>query len=159
MVTLRARFVLDDCRRALEMLEDEEDEHRWRVLWVAAVVLLRTVGDVLHKVDSRGNPRLAVQAATAFDRWKQRAYGDDIFQDFIKKERDKVVHLYELNVYDSDTIAVAADSGSADLLGGNLYRPIVDGVWEGEDARDVLQAAIDWWDRELAVIEDQVLRH
>jgi hypothetical protein len=43
-------------------------------------------------------------------------------------------------------------------LGDNTYRPMVDGPWAGDDARDVLELAIRWWEQELALIDEQVSR-
>ena len=38
-------------------------------------------------------------------------------------------------------------------LADNIYRPFLDGWHEGDDARDVLSEAIDWWEAELAALE------
>ena len=38
-------------------------------------------------------------------------------------------------------------------LDENIYRPIIDGFREGDDARDVYREALDWWDAELSFIE------
>jgi hypothetical protein len=38
-------------------------------------------------------------------------------------------------------------------LDENIYRPMLDGPWEGDDARDVLRVAIDWWNAELDKID------
>lgn len=43
-MTRAARTVLADCEIALELLEDQEDEGRWRVHWVGAIALIRAVG-------------------------------------------------------------------------------------------------------------------
>jgi hypothetical protein len=41
-------------------------------------------------------------------------------------------------------------------LDQNIYRPLMDGFREGEDARDVLSEAIEWWETELAAIDRSV---
>jgi len=41
-------------------------------------------------------------------------------------------------------------------LDENIYRPMVEGAWEGDDARDVLQEAINWWEEELNLLDDQI---
>jgi hypothetical protein len=41
-------------------------------------------------------------------------------------------------------------------IGENIYRPLLDGFREGDDARDVLTEAIDWWDKELTAIERSI---
>ncbi len=38
-------------------------------------------------------------------------------------------------------------------IGDNVYRPLLSGFREGDDARDVLSDAIDWWETELSSIE------
>jgi hypothetical protein len=38
-------------------------------------------------------------------------------------------------------------------IGDNIYRPMLDGFREGDDARDVLSDAIAWWDSQLSAIE------
>ena len=38
-------------------------------------------------------------------------------------------------------------------IGDNIYRPLLSGFREGDDARDVLSEAIDWWEAQLATIE------
>jgi hypothetical protein len=40
----------------------------------------------------------------------------------------------------------------------NLFRPLVDGYGEGEDARDIFEEAIDWWQRELTAIDEKLIR-
>lgn len=38
-------------------------------------------------------------------------------------------------------------------IGDNIYRPLLSGFREGDDARDVLSDAIDWWETQLKNIE------
>lgn len=38
-------------------------------------------------------------------------------------------------------------------IGDNIYRPIIEGFREGDDARDVYADALKWWDQELSEIE------
>lgn len=70
----RAQTVLDDCRVALQLLEEEKDLQRWRVHWVAALALVRAVGHVLDKVDG-ADPAIGAAAREAYKRWKSRAPG------------------------------------------------------------------------------------
>jgi hypothetical protein len=39
--------------------------------------------------------------------------------------------------------------GHVAKIGENIYRPLLDGPWEGDDARDVLTEAIEWWHASL----------
>ena len=43
-------------------------------------------------------------------------------------------------------------------LDKNIYRPILDGYSEGNDARDVYREALDWWDNELSLIEKAMIK-
>ena len=148
---IRARAVLTDAKLALDMLEDERDPDKFRVLWVASMSLLRAVGHVLHKVDAESNSRLSDAVASAFSSWKNNRHAHAIFWDFIEEERNNVLKQYELGFF-GDPVDLNVD-GQIYTLGENLFCPMVDGPFAGEDCRDVFQAAIAWWDDQLADIE------
>jgi hypothetical protein len=166
-VTHRSRIVLSDCELALEFLEQATTEEIWRVHWFAAIGLVRTVGDVLHKVDGQ-NPTLKLKIARAYQAWKADRKQHSIFWDFIKDQRDKLIHEYESDVHPLEKVPVAVEFHVVSLEDGskhtvrdvmeldeNIYRPMLDGPWEGDDARDVLRDAIDWWKTELDKIDSQ----
>jgi hypothetical protein len=149
------------------MLEEEQDLQRWRVHWAAAVALLRAVGHVLNKVDGADNPGVREAAAAAFERWKSTDPAHEIFRDFIDRERNNLLKEYRSNVHPLNSVKfllqyTAVPEGGGEpiqfaevaAIGENIYRPLIDGPWEGNDARDVLEMAIDWWERELAAIDD-----
>lgn len=164
-MTYAAREVLDDCRLALAMLEEETDLARWRVHWAAAAALLRAVGHVLDKVD--GQDALTKRLAnTAFKRWKGAAPEHEIFREFIEPERNSVLKEYRFRHHPLKDVDMAAiftlqdpatgetmHSGDVFKIGGNIYRPLLEGWREGDDARDVLSDAIDWWEAELSALE------
>jgi hypothetical protein len=167
-MTFKARQVLDDCKLALEFLEQSPNDQFWRVHWFAAVALVRTVGDVLHKVDAYDS-KLAEPISDAYTTWKNDRETHSIFWDFIKHERDNLVHQYESDVHPSERISLAFSLDLVSTVDGkplnikdvakldeNIYRPMIDGPWEGNDARDVLQEAIDWWEEQLTQIESSV---
>ena len=161
-MTAAARRVLDDCKAALEMLEEERDEQRWRVLWIGAMALLRAVGHVLHKVDGE-NPDLRELIDAAYRSWTSRQSRHAVFREFIEEERNNVLKEYELNVVDSAEVYVAIAAGDPDAgyvaeegpfgLDENLFRPVTAGFGEGEDARDIYREALEWWDVELSRLE------
>jgi len=153
---LEARMVLADCEAALEMLEDERDEQRWRVLWVGALALVRAVGHVLWKVDARiPEAREAIKAA--YGSWKSKQPEHLIFREFIERERNNILKEYRMNVLDSSEVVVVVGDSEAgyttDILDENLSRPMVEGFGVGEDARDVYRAALKWWDEQLTRLE------
>jgi len=161
-----AREVLFDCRLALEMLEGEQDLRRWRVHWAGALALLRAVGHVLHKVDG-ANPRFRAAVRAAYAGWKRDRRSHEVFWSFIEDERNNVLKEYRFNLHPLEEVDVAvmftvADPATGELreipqvvpIGENIYRPILDGYSEGNDARDVYQEAIDWWEAQLARIDE-----
>ena len=156
---------MGDCEVALDMLDDEEDERRWRVQWAGAMALLRTVGYVLRNVDGED---VTVQPAVdaAWERWKRDRSSNAVFWDFIAEERHNILKEYRFSVLDSAEVGLGVlvargDQDSCDpvleetpvSIGENLYRPLVDGFGKGEDARDVYGEALRWWDAELSNIE------
>ena len=158
-----ARKVLEDCEAVLDMLEEEEGGHRRRVLWAGALALLRAVGHVLHKVD-RADPRQRPLIDAAWDRWTADKAANAVFWGFIEEERNNILKEYRFSVSNSATVglgvveidretdhAVAFETPVA--LDAHLYWRKETGFGLGEDARDVYQEALLWWDAELSRIE------
>jgi hypothetical protein len=163
-MTYSARQVLADCYVALRFLEEETDLQKWRVHWAGAVALTRAVGSVLHKVDAR-DPNVKIAADAAYARWKHGEQ-DRIFREFIKAERDNILKEYNFGSHPLEKVDVALVSTvrhpeTGELrqiaqiipIGDNIYRPLLDGYWEGDDARDVLEEALQWWTRQLDAID------
>ena len=147
------------------MLENETEYARWRVHWVAALALVRAVGHVLKKIDGK-DARYRVSIDAAFVEWKSNRSKHAIFWDFIEEERNSILKEYQFNVHPMEEVDVLVSStlrntvtgenvqvGEVVRLGENIYRPIMDGIGEGIDARDMYREALDWWDAELSVIE------
>ncbi len=164
-MTAAARNVLNDCNLAHEMLENENSSSRWRVLWSGGVALLRTVGHVLYKVDARdsnGQPNeLHPLAKEAFCKWRStEEESHRIFRDSIEQERNNILKEYHFSIHLEDTIQLMASmtSKTPELfeIDSDLYRPIVDGYGEGEDARDIFLQAIHWWESELSELEKKL---
>ena len=165
-MTNRTREALEDCRLALTMLEEETDLRRWRLIWFGAITLARSVGHVLDKVDAKLDAELNKLSQEAYRRWNSTAPEHEIFREFIDKERNTIVKEYQFNIHPSEEVHVAImgtyrpvsggdEIQEADVfpIGDNIYRPILDGYREGDDARDVLSDAIGWWETELQSIE------
>ena len=167
-MTAAARIVLQDCRIALSLLEDDEDDDRWRIHWAAAVALIRAVGHVLHKVDGRRSPQLASAIRTAYKKWRSGDEEHEIFVEFIERERNNLLKEYHTDVHPLTETPIAYQVPVVPMSGGeplllqgvftldkNIYRPMLDGVFEGNDARDVLEIAIKWWEKELTKIDEE----
>lgn len=158
-----ARLVLSDAELVRARLEDERDEREWRLDWALAVVLLRIVGDVLHKVDGAADPRVGEVSRELYHSWSE---GQDnaIFRDFIKRERDSIVHEYKSAMSEGPiaivSVATALSKGascSEDLLEDNLYRPMDLGKFAGEDGRDLIDDALEWWRVQLDEVDRRVV--
>jgi hypothetical protein len=151
----RASVVLNDCRHALERLHDEKGEVGWRVQWIGAMALIRAVGHVLDD-EAKDDSLLKSVLRQKFKLQASDKAAKAIYWDFIKKERDLLLKEYRTSIYDGTGISLGidADDGSSNLtevfvLGENLFRPVLDGYGEGEDARDIYLEAIEWWAVEL----------
>lgn len=160
-----AREVLGDCEIALEMLEAEQDLARWRIHWAGALALVRAVGHVLHKVDG-ADPDVRRQVDVAYRRWKSQKAKNAVFWEFIEDERNNILKEYRFNLHPLDHVDVAVlmtvrhpETGELSQIpqlvpiGESIYRPVLDGYSEGNDARDVYREALDWWNAELTTIE------
>jgi hypothetical protein len=165
-MTTRARLVLEDCRLALQLLEDETDLRRWRLHWLAAIALIRAVGHVLDKVDGK-SPAVRAASRTAYARWTGDAPEHESFREFIERERNTILKEYDFNLHPGDQVEIAVPVALRRLsdgalvqaagifpIGDNIYRPLLDGFREGDDARDVLSDAITWWDEQITAIEE-----
>lgn len=156
MPELKAREVLNDCRLCVEMMDAESDHARLRVQWIGGLALLRLVGDVLNKVDSAGDARIAAAARTQFESDKN----DQLYREFIKGARDRAVHLYEHDLLDISEIPIIIQHSNGEVeqheLEECLYMPLTGQFRPGEDARDVYRDAIKWWDRHIGTIERSV---
>ena len=143
-------------------MEDETDEMSWHLLWVAAVVLLRSVGHVMEKVDVAGDASLHTPAQAAYRRWKNpEAAEHRIFRDFIEEERNLIIKEYAHRISRGPVTLVSGSAATESerqppetfLARGNLFRPMLAGSYMGEDGRDVGDEAIAWWKRERGAIE------
>jgi hypothetical protein len=150
-----ARKVLADCKAAHELLETESDAARFRLIWVAGVALLRTVGHVLEKVDSRRDPKTAVAARAAWKRWKADKEANAIFWEFIEEERNNILKEYEFGFLSGPIGVLVTPGHDLFALDGNLFCPLAEGRFAGEDCRDVLAEGIEWWEEELRQIESR----
>ena len=155
-MTVAARRVMGDCEIALNMLDMEEDERRWWVLWAGATALLRTVGYVLRNVDGEDEKvRLAIDAA--WSRWKCDRANNAIFWEFIEKERNNILKKYEFSVLELAEVSLVVPGHDMPVtIGENLFRPLMDGFGTGEDARNIYGEALQWWDNELTRIEKEL---
>jgi hypothetical protein len=132
--------------------------------------LIRAVGHVLDKVDGE-DPLITAAAGAAYRQWKSADPKHEIFREFIERERNNLLKEYRSDVHPLAEVAFAVEFTAQPIGGGdsvkfgqvaeigeNIYRPLLDGPWEGDDARDVLTEAIAWWDEQLTALDQEVAR-
>lgn len=151
---MRAEIVLDDCRKALALIEDARTEQDFRVYWVALLALLRAVGHVLNKVDGASSSALREAVDARWDSWQRNRDQHRLFWDFIEAERNAVLKTYEMGVHPGDVQVLVDNPAAAEVftLDECIFKPLLDGPFAGEDGRDVARDAIVWWQGELSGI-------
>jgi len=156
-MSLHARNVLEDCKRAWRWLDEESDADRYRLLWVCALALLRAVGHVLHKVDAEHNDGIRVAVEALYRSWRDNREANSVFWHFIEEERNLILKQYELRYEEAPTVLIPSTiNPSAYQLDENLFCPLTDGPFAGEDGRDMIEQAISWWETQLVSIEERI---
>ena len=146
---------LADAEYVLKLLEECDDKRLFRIYFVTCITLLRTVGQVLVRKSAEQRIRDAV--TKVFNNHKADNVADKIYFEFIKKERDIIVHEYDINLDCNDWEVVYPDGVDFGLFNlGELYRPLTDLSFQGQDVRDLLGDGVKWWKTQLAEIEKEL---
>jgi hypothetical protein len=175
-----ARLVLNDCRYVLSKHTPDLQAEELRVSWVAVITLLSTVNDVLARYPKTTPPHLETAINTAFARLKAGQPNSEpaIYWSFIRGERHKVVHEYEIGFSRlagppspqlHGQVNVLLDVGSTHGSLGRVARarfssPVVitsklkSGPFGGRDEREVAAEAIEWWQQYLDEIDREADR-
>lgn len=163
-MTSAARNVLEDCRGALLDFADGIQGGTWRRRWVSCVVLLRTVGYVLDKVDADRSPK----HRSVIDSWWRGLKGTKpdpaIFWGFIDEERNLIIKEYRTRAGQGVTVPGAVMEIDAKTMEQKIEprRPVVyhytmnSGPFSGRDQRELIAEAIAWWERQLDAIDAAV---
>lgn len=155
MMVLRAEAVLHDCRRAIEKLESERNPEYFRIWLVAAFALIRAVGHVLDKIDGDESEEVRLAVKQVWPKWKKGEGEHRIFKDFIEHERNAILKTYEFN-FKPDPSPIPFTDGKEVFQIENedlFYVPAGSGPYAGEDVRELLSQACDWWTKQLALIK------
>ena len=168
MVFENTRLTIQDCKVALQILEEDcIDQATWRVRWVGAICLLRTVGFVLVD-EGRQNSAHQQYIREAYNRWNEDKLRYEIYWQFIKAERDLVLKEYKSSVFGGEHVNLTVVpqplmppntelGSSVHQLETDIYRPILSSFRQGDDVRDVYDDAIKWWESEVDRIEAALL--
>lgn len=165
---LRARVVLNDCRKAYAELKSVSDPNEFRRRWFGFIALLRGVGHVLEQVDGKKS----VQHKNAIEKhWNGN---EEIFVSFIKGTRDQTIKEYRSGLFSFEdgssspmavhTSAMAFDPGAAVAAQEIMVRlgapplpyAIRGGPYNRRDVWSVIDEAIEFWDSYLRQVEREV---
>jgi hypothetical protein len=98
---------LSDGRSGISHLDERLDQatfllSEWKVTWIGTCAILRTAID-LFRVDAKSclAPRIREEIATEWKLIKDRKSEHSIFWDFLRQERDNVIHEYEWRAYEA----------------------------------------------------------
>jgi hypothetical protein len=151
-MTRAAREVLEDCRGAIDEIGGGIQGRAWRRRWVAAVVLLRTVGYVLGKIDINISQKYKHAIEVAWGQLNQSKPQPEIFWEFIEVERNNIIHEYEVGAGQGATVHLGQDKPT------EHHYLVNTGPFAGRDQRDVLREAIAWWETYLDGIDHEATR-
>ena len=166
---LHSYVVFLDAKRAYSLLESvADDEQLFRIYWTTCIALLRTIADVVTRVDCEYNDLLRNYWERRKKNLQQLAkqYDDKPFEDcpqdylfwtrLFRFERNLILHEYEQGFSDVHSSQFIICSGQ-DILDednpfsdSDLYRTMEDvDYWGDWDCRDWIQFALCWWEKEL----------
>ena len=148
-MTRAAREVLEDCRGAVEEIGGGIQGSAWRRRWIAAVVLLRSVGYVLASVDSKASTKYARAIDAAWKDLGRTKPDPPIFWSFIDAERHNIVHEYVVGAGQGVTVYVAQNRQP------DHHYVMNTGPFAGQDQRELLREAISWWEEYLDRIDKE----
>jgi len=168
-MTAKARIVLQDCHHAVKNHTLDLQGEELRVSWVAILTLLRAVGHVLDKADSKSSPAMA-QAIMEF--WKGIKVSKPepaIFWQFIENSRNRMIKLYEHGISRELILKGPELEGAPTTLwidqansrggkltahDGEVISRLADGsAFAGQSERAVAIEACNWWMRILDEID------
>jgi hypothetical protein len=147
-MTKAAREVLEDCRGAVEEIGDGEGR-AWRRRWVAAVVLVRTVGYVLGRIDVNISPAYKRAIDAAWNDLGRTEPQPAIFWEFIEAERNNIIHEYEVGAGQGATVHIGQNKPT------EHHYLVNTGPFTERDQRDVLREAIAWRETYLDSVDRQ----
>jgi hypothetical protein len=137
--TLSAWVPFADCvgmNFELQNSDIDEEHPEWRMHWTFAVVMLRTVGHVLVKVDRHKSARHKQTIDAYWTRWKGDRLANWIFWEFIEDERNNILKTYKFGVEINE-----------------------EGLWHSglaEDGVQLIREAAYWWRNQLEGIEKEL---
>jgi hypothetical protein len=167
----KAREFLEWCRYGHRKMRDDPTGLDWVLVWAGTIALLRAIGHALRTEDARSDPRLNKAQSAWLIGLKATKPDPHIFWEFIDRDRNRLLKEAELTVrrvfeeYLHEGI-VLTDSFDGQQL---PQRPaprappptsictyqMKFGRFVGQDPRDLVGDAIEWWEKQLDDIEQK----
>lgn len=160
-MTTRARKVLANCEHALSDFSASASTPYMQSRWVSVITQLRTVVDVLEKVDSPAatlevRQRIAAARKQLFESKPEPR----IYHEFVEDERNGTVHEYDLGAAANPKIHGAWTQKGAPLYVSHRPGAVTtaafsmrDGPYKGRDPRQLALDAIEFWRSYLDAID------
>ncbi|CDZ37669.1 Hypothetical protein NGAL_HAMBI1145_39850 [Neorhizobium galegae bv. officinalis] len=153
---LNSYRALSDARSGIRHLEDYLRDasfllSEWKVIWIGSCTILRTCID-LFQVDARSCINADLRQAVAAEWASIKLHKDQhpIFWEFLRKERDNIIHEYEWAAYEAwlkddgsvvrPTLALFADRPE-DVRTVLMMRG---GMYTGRNSLELLREGADW---------------
>lgn len=170
--------VLSDCKVALAMLWQNPEGQEWRIQWVGALALLRTVANTFNEQakDPAVHPDLQRELQNFWGRMKANEPKPEIYWGFIRDDSNDLLHYWKFSAThhvtkqrDDDEMIMTTEKWSAEptrihsvdtsgehkgFTPGSTYL-MKSGPFANQDQRDVVQQAIDWYEDEIAGMIDR----
>lgn len=161
---LKAEVLISDCEIAIERHSDQLQGYDFRLSWFLIIALLRSIGQVLDKVDSESSSKLK----EIIDRkWKESK--PRIFTEFIETERNSFLKEYNHSVKRGMTVkgnpyTIEVDMTSSvstrfESPDGIINSVIKTGPFAGRNEKDVAIEALNWWKQYIRDIKREYLKN
>ncbi|MEZ9231356.1 hypothetical protein AB4259_09760 [Vibrio amylolyticus] len=149
---MQAKKVLKDSWFAYEKLKASQTEEEFRINWVACLALLRAVGHVLAKVDSKHSSR----TKNAIDAWwsqlNRRKVENSIFWEFIDEYRNNIVKEYNLGVHFVPTELYSLEGEEV----VNVEHHLISFTDSSENCIELVADSLVWWGVQLSDIQREI---
>jgi hypothetical protein len=161
-ITNHARQVLGDCKIVVNSIRNDEGN---RIKWIAAVVLLRTIGHIFVKVDALESNHANKIISSSWAELKNSKPEPHIFWNFIEKERNNILKEYRqsvLTIIEAESrIDFTRNILPFEMSKDSKSRPptikhvIKSGYFDGKLPLELLQEAILFWENYLDYLGKQ----
>lgn len=169
-MTAKARIVLQDCKLAIKRHTLNLQGEELRASWVAILALLRAIGHVLSKVDSKQSPEMN----QSIDEWWKALINTKpepaIFWGFIESGRNNLIKMYEHGIsrhlivpgpeFEGKPSTIWIDQANSRGGGirseqGYAVSNLATGPFAGRYEKEVASEACNWWLEILNIIDER----